>query len=121
MERESFEAAKDLARVTYNDPRIEAAIDKGYTQGGYTEAMKRGAEALVARLHETFCLPSDIATFYTMAGEKDKALDWLQRGLEIHDPLLPYLGLSCFDSIRPDPRFQALLRKVGLPAQNEKR
>jgi serine/threonine protein kinase/tetratricopeptide (TPR) repeat protein len=118
MERESFEAAKDFARVTYNDPRIETALDKGYAQGGYTEAMKRVAEALVARLPETYCLPSDIASFYTMAGEKDKALDWLQRGLEIHDPALPYLGLHCFDDIRPDPRFQELLRKMNLPSGN---
>jgi len=120
MERESFEAAKDFARVTYNDPRIETAFDKGYAQGGYTEAMKRVAEALVARLPETYCLPSDIAMFYTMAGEKDKALDWLQRGLEIHDPVLPYLGLPDFDGIRSDPRFQELLCKMNLPMGNLK-
>ena len=120
MERESFEAAKDFARVTYNDPRIETAFDKGYAQGGYTEAMKRVAEALVARLPETYCLPSDIAMFYTMAGEIDKALDWLQRGLEIHDPVLPYLGLPVFDGIRPDPRFQELLCKMNLPMGNLK-
>jgi serine/threonine protein kinase/tetratricopeptide (TPR) repeat protein len=116
MERESFEAAKDFARVTYNDPRIEAALDKGYAQGGYAEAMKRGAEALIARLPETFYLPTDIAMFYAMAGEKDKALDWLEKGLNIHDPGLPYIGLRYFDGVRSDPRFQDLLRKVGLPA-----
>jgi TolB-like protein/Tfp pilus assembly protein PilF/predicted Ser/Thr protein kinase len=115
MEREAFEAAKDFARVSFNDPRIDSALDEGYTQGGYSEAMKRGAEALIARLPETFCLPGDIAMFYTMAGEKDKALDWLEKGFEIHDPMLPYLGWPCDDSIRSDPRFQDLLRKIGLP------
>jgi eukaryotic-like serine/threonine-protein kinase len=115
MESEAFEAAKDFARVTYNDPRIEAMLDEGYAQGEYAEAMKRGAEALVARLPETFCLPSDIAIFYTAAGEMDKAVEWIEKGLEIHDPVLPYLGLySFFDGLRPDPRFQALLRRIGL-------
>jgi serine/threonine protein kinase/Tfp pilus assembly protein PilF len=121
MEREAFEAAKDFARVTYSDPRIEAALDEGYAQGGYAEAMKRGTEALIARLPEVFCLPCDIASFYTMAGEKDKTLDWLEKGLEIHDPVLPYLGLPCFDVIRPDPRFQNILRRVGLPTDDTKR
>jgi serine/threonine protein kinase/tetratricopeptide (TPR) repeat protein len=121
MERESFEAAKDFARVMYNDPRIETALEEGYAQGGYSEAMKRMAEALVARLSDTYCLPSDIAVFFIMAGEKKKAIDWLDKGLEIHDGIMPYLGLPCFDDIRPDPRFQALLRKVGLPAEGEKR
>jgi serine/threonine protein kinase/tetratricopeptide (TPR) repeat protein len=122
MEREALEAAKAFARVTYNDPRIEAALDKGYAQGGYAEAMKRVAEALVARLPETFCLPSDIATFYTMAGEKTKTLDWLEKGLEIHDPVLPYLGVGypCFDGIRSDPRFQDILRRMKLPVAENK-
>jgi serine/threonine protein kinase/tetratricopeptide (TPR) repeat protein len=115
MERESFEAAKDFARVAYNDPGIDSALDEGYAQGGYTEAMKRVAEALVARLPETYCLPSDIASFYTMAGENDKALDWLEKGLEIHDPVLPYIGMPDFDGLRSDPRFQELLRKMNLP------
>jgi serine/threonine-protein kinase len=121
MERESFEAAKDFARVIYNDPRIETALGEGYAQGGYTEAMKRVAEALVARLSETYCLPSDIAVFFIMAGEKNKAIDWLENGLEIHDGIMAYLGLPCFDDVRSDPRFQALLRKVGLPTDGQKR
>jgi TolB-like protein/Tfp pilus assembly protein PilF/predicted Ser/Thr protein kinase len=119
MEREAFEAAKVFARVTYNDPRIEAALDEDYAQGGYAEAMKRVAEALIARLPEVFCLPSDIASFYIMAGEKDKAIEWLEKGLEIHDPALPYIGIPCYDDIRSDPRFQDILRKIGLPV-NEK-
>jgi hypothetical protein len=32
-------------KVTYNDPRIDAAFDEGYAKGGYAEAMKRAAEA----------------------------------------------------------------------------
>ena len=117
MEKEGFEAAKVLMRVTYNDPRIEAALDEGYARGGYTEAMKRGAEALIACHPETYCLPSDIATFYTMAGEKDKAIEWFEKGLEVHDPVLPYLGYPLFDDLRTDPRFQTLIRKMNLPVE----
>jgi len=120
MEKEAFEAAKAFARVTYNDPKIEAALDEGYAQGGYAEAMRRGAEALIGRLPRTFCLPSDIAMFYNMAGEKNMALDWLEKGLEIHDPALPYLGMPDYDSLRPDPRFQDLMRRMKLPVGDKK-
>jgi len=120
MEREAFEAAKVSARVTYNDSRIEAALDEGYAQGGYAESMKRGAEALIARLPEVFCLPSDIATFYAMAEEKNKTLDWLEKGLEVNDPVLPYLGYPLFiDLLRDEPRYQELLRKMNLPPVNK--
>jgi serine/threonine-protein kinase len=120
MEREAFEAAKVFARVTYNDPRIEAALDEGYAQGGYAEAMKRGAKALIALLPETFCLPNDIAQFYIMAGEKDKAIEWLEKGLEIHDPGLMYLGLPDFvDLLGDEPRYQEMLRKMNLPVDEK--
>lgn len=46
---------------------------------------------------------------------KDKAFEWLEKGLEVHDPMSPYLAYPCFDGIRMDPRFQDLMRRVGLP------
>jgi serine/threonine protein kinase/tetratricopeptide (TPR) repeat protein len=121
MMKEAFEAEKASIKFDANAKRIEAALDEGYALGGYAEAMRREAEAFVACLPETFYLPSTIAYCYAQAGEKSKALDWLEKGLEIHDPLLPYLGFPLYDDMRWDPRFQALLRKVGLPAQGEKR
>jgi tetratricopeptide (TPR) repeat protein len=121
MEKEAFEVAKSYARVVYDDTRIDTALDEGYARGGYAEAMKRAAEALIARLPEVFCLPFDIATFYAVAGEKDKAVEWLEKGLEVHDPVLPYLAYPCFDDIRPDPRFQDLVRRVGLPTDDKTR
>jgi TolB-like protein/Tfp pilus assembly protein PilF/predicted Ser/Thr protein kinase len=119
MERESLEAAKVCFKTLYNAPGIEAVLDEAYAQGGYAEAMRRGAEFLIALLPETFCLPTDIASFYIMAGEKDKAIEWLEKGLEIRDPALPYLGIPCWDDIRPDPRFQDILRQVGLPVDEK--
>jgi len=115
MEREAFEAAKVFSRGTYNDARIEAALDEGYAQGGYAEAMKRGAGALIARLPEIFCLPGDIAMFYAAAGEKTKTLDWLEKGLEVHDPVLQYVRVPPFvDLLGDEPRYQELLRKMNL-------
>ncbi|TFG40982.1 MAG: hypothetical protein E4H43_04965 [Bacteroidia bacterium] len=118
MEEEAFEAIKAFMVAIYQDPRLEAALEEGYAHGGYAEAMKRGAESLIARLPETFSLPNDIGNFYLAAGEKDKAIEWLEKGFEIHDPVSPYL--SCFpiyDDIRPDPRIQDLLRRMNLPVE----
>jgi TolB-like protein/Tfp pilus assembly protein PilF len=118
MEKEAFEAAKALVKAMYNDPRVDAALDEGYARGGYTEAMKSVAEALVARLPEAFALPCDIASWYALAGEKEKAIEWLEKGLDPHDPVLPYIGCyRCFDDLHPDPRFQDLLRKMNLPVE----
>jgi serine/threonine protein kinase/Tfp pilus assembly protein PilF len=107
LHKEAFEAIKAAMAAIYEDPRVAAALEEGYAQGGYAEAMKRGAESLIARLPEAFSLPNDIGNFYVAAGEKDKAIEWFGQGLEVHDPVSPYL--SCFpvyDDIRPDPRIQ---------------
>ena len=51
-----------------------------------------------------------------MAGEKDKTIEWLEKGLEFHDPVLPYLGLPAFaDLLGDELRYQELLRKMNLP------
>ena len=110
MEKEAFEAAKALVRAGYNDPKVDAALEAGYARGGYAEAMKSVAEILVARLPEAFALPSDIAFWFALAGEKEKAIEWLEKGLDPHDPVLPYIGCyRCYDGLHSEPRFQELL------------
>jgi len=116
MEEEAIRAARAFMNVTYDDPRIGAALDEGYARGGYAAAMERAADVLASRLPEAFTLPSDIASPLAMAGEGDLAIEWLERAFEVHDPAMPYLGvISCYDLVRDDPRFQELLRKMELP------
>jgi len=120
MAKEAFEFARATAAF-FPDPKFEAALAEGYARGGYAEAMRRGAEFLAAHFHDTPYLPSQIATFYAMAGENGQALDWLEKGLDMRDSYLPYIGDPVFDAIRSDPRFQELRRKVGIPADYVKR
>ena len=51
------------------------------------------------------------------AGEKAQALEWLEKAFEVRDPNLPFVNLMLvFESLRSDPRFQALLRRMNLPS-----
>jgi len=60
-------------------------------------------------------LPSDITQLYLEAGDTANAMDWLEKAFDYGDPNLPYLRLPIYDPLRTDPRFQALLRRMGLP------
>ncbi len=116
MQKEAFGAAKAYLKGNYDDRAVDEALDQGYAQGGYTEGMKRGAQALAARFRASFAAPSDVADLYLDAGDNGQALDWLEKGFDVHDPVLPYLGLPYFfDRLRSEPRFQALLRRMNLP------
>ena len=57
-----------------------------------------------------------IAMMYAHADEKDEAFHWLDTAYDERDPLLVYLNVSPdFDDLRPDFRFQVLLRRMNFP------
>jgi TolB-like protein len=56
------------------------------------------------------------AEVYAWRNDKDAAFKWLDRALQLHDGGLIYLKHDIFmDNLRHDPRYAALLKKLGLP------
>jgi tetratricopeptide (TPR) repeat protein len=59
--------------------------------------------------------PANISLIYTGLGEKDEALQWLQKAYEEQSPWIPWLKVEPnFDALRSDPRFVGLLQSIGL-------
>ncbi len=59
--------------------------------------------------------PDEMAALYAAIGEKERALDWLERGEQSGEGgLWNHDQAPHFDSIREEPRFQALLKKMNL-------
>jgi hypothetical protein len=55
------------------------------------------------------------ALIYLGLGEKDNALGWLEKARQQRSPMMAWLKVDPrFDNVRPDPRFRAMMRKVGL-------
>jgi len=114
-ENEAFLAAKAYVNAGYDDRTVEAALDRGYARGGYREAMRSAARALTVRFRTTYGTPMDVAYLYVVAGDHAEALDWLERAFDVRDPQLLGIGTPFFDSLRSEPRYQSLLRRIGLP------
>ena len=99
---------------------LEEALERGYADGGYREAMRRAAETWSARSRTTFVPPIALARLFAFAGERERVLEWLEKAYEVRDPNLPGIGvIPLFDSLRDDPRFQDLLRRMNLPGRND--
>ncbi len=85
----------------------------------YALAGERGkARAILRRLEqsEEYVPPVDLATLYVALGEREQAFAALERAYAQHAAGLMFLRVSpSFDPLRSDPRFQELLRRVGLP------
>jgi len=57
-----------------------------------------------------------IAEVYAFRGESDKSFEWLERAYKQRDPGLPSIKTDpLFKSLRHDPRYTALLKKMRLP------
>ena len=56
-----------------------------------------------------------MAEIFTQLGDKDQAFEWLEKVYESHHFWLPFLKVHPhLDSLHSDPRFEALLRRIGL-------
>jgi adenylate cyclase len=56
------------------------------------------------------------AAIHIGLGEKTKALDWLDRAYKEHNDRLVYLNVDPMaDSLRSEPRFQNLMKRLHLP------
>jgi hypothetical protein len=52
-----------------------------------------------------------------MANQYDKAMDWVEKGYELHDQNMPYIANSIYnlDPLHDNPRFIAIVEKMNLP------
>ncbi len=60
--------------------------------------------------------PIFFAAIYTALGDREVALERLERGYRERAPSMIGLHVDPWlDDLRPDPRFQDLLRRIGSP------
>jgi hypothetical protein len=61
--------------------------------------------------------PIDMAFRYITANQPDKAMDWIEKGFEIHDPAMIYIATKMLnlDPLFKNPRFIAICEKMKLP------
>jgi serine/threonine protein kinase/tetratricopeptide (TPR) repeat protein len=89
---------------------------RAFSKGGIRAALTRYIEVRKEQARHTYVDPTDIAGAYALLGEKDQAFAWLEKGLaEKSDGLLFIKVLTDYDSLRSDPRYRAILAKMGLP------
>jgi TolB-like protein/DNA-binding winged helix-turn-helix (wHTH) protein/Flp pilus assembly protein TadD len=91
-------------------PEELAAYQKAYREGGAEGLWRHRLGALKQKGSRAWA----IACYYTLLGEKDQAINSLERVLELRSG--SFLTVDpCYDDLRSDPRFQDLLRRVNFP------
>jgi TolB-like protein/Tfp pilus assembly protein PilF len=116
MQEEAIREFQKGVALSGSDP--EESTDLGYA---YAVVGKRGeAKRILAKLKRKrergFVSPAALGIVSGALGEKDEAFAWLDEAYKLRDPQLVYLKVGPkYTPLRSDPRFQDLLRRMGLP------
>jgi Tfp pilus assembly protein PilF len=90
-------------------PRGEATSARSWSPDAHGYAQMMDAASLGT-------LPANAAGAYALAGNRDKAFELLEQALaDKDDELTAVIRFPAFDSLHSDPRWAALLKKIGLP------
>jgi serine/threonine-protein kinase len=98
------------------NPALAANLARVYAATGKrTEALKIISQLRepLKRRYVSSCL---IAPIYAALGDPGRAFQWLEKAYQERDSQLAYLKVAPgFDSLRSDPRYQDLLRRMNFP------
>lgn len=115
MYREALAGYQKYAAITPGNLDSMAYVGYGYAGAGELSQARRVLDELQALSQKTYVPASSIATVYVGLGEKDQALAWLDKACAEHATRVFSLKADpLWDPLRSDPRFAALLRRIGL-------
>jgi adenylate cyclase len=109
------EALEIYKRTWGRDEELLLAMNRGFSESGYTGAMHSLANALAQRNPEFEDFVT-LAKLYARAGEPGPALESLEKAYQHRQPqILHVKAMAEFDGLRSNSEFQDLLNRIGFP------
>ena len=101
--------------LTGNEVKTKVAMAHIYATAGRKDEAKKIINDVAINYSLTGNDHRGMALIYTALGKKDRAFYWLEKSYEQHEESLCSLKVDPkFDALRSDPRFETLLKKIGL-------
>ena len=108
----SFERAVSLSGAS---AVTLAALGHAYAASGNKVEARKTLKKLDDLSNERYVDPFFRGTIYAGLGENDRTFEWLQRAYDERSPFLVFLKVDPdLDTLRSDPRYSDLVKKVGL-------
>jgi len=93
-----------------------AKMREAYAKGGWKAYLQTSLNQILDRSKESYTPPFILAGIYARLGQKDAAFAYLEKGLQEHDFRITLVRVAFeFDSLRSDPRYADLVKRIGLP------
>jgi serine/threonine protein kinase len=112
-------AIAEIEKARALEPNVAeplASLGRAYALSGQTAKAREVLVELNRKSLKMNVTPYNVASIYSALGEKSAALDQLEKAYQERSFYLMWLSVDPqLDSLRSEPAFQALLRRVGLP------
>jgi Flp pilus assembly protein TadD len=116
MYDEAISEFKQVLKLSGGKPLGVSALARAYALAGKREEAQKNLDELLQLSKQRYVSPTSIAMIYIALGDKDKAFAWLDDGDKARDLNIVRLKVDPrYESLRSDPRFADLVRRVGLP------
>jgi TolB-like protein/DNA-binding winged helix-turn-helix (wHTH) protein/Flp pilus assembly protein TadD len=114
MTAEAVAELQKAVKLSGDSPTCMANLARAYVASGKRGEAVKLLDDLKKRSSSGYSNAPEIAMIYASLGDTDQAMSWLEKGFEerFNPGVLLRPG---FDPLHSDPRFQNLLRRIGLP------
>ena len=103
-------------KLSGGSPLMAAALAHTFGIAGRTTDARQVLDDLTKQSMQKYVAAYFFAGIHVGLGENDRAIEYLEKSYQEHSHWLIYLHMDpSMDGLRDDPRFQDLLRRVGLP------
>jgi tetratricopeptide (TPR) repeat protein len=115
--QEAIPEYQKAVELSQGDTDPTAGLAHAYAVSDQRASAEKILRELLQKSKTSYVSPYMIGTIYAGLGDKNKAFEFLERAYQVRSPDIPYFLKADLriDNLRSDPRFQDLLRRVGLP------
>jgi TolB-like protein/DNA-binding winged helix-turn-helix (wHTH) protein/Flp pilus assembly protein TadD len=114
---EAIPEYQKVVAMSNGDPHPSALLASAYAVSGRRPEAEKLLRDLERKSKVGYVSPYLIATVYAALGDKDKAFQFLEKAYQERSGELTWdlRADSRIDNLRSDPRFEGLVRRIGLP------
>lgn len=119
---EAIILAQKLVQLTDEAMFALASLAVAYSAAGMKTEMLGMFERMNELSKQRYDSPVSRAIYYLGTGDRQRVMDYLEKAYSDRESMMAFLAvIPVFDNVCDDPRYQELLRKMGLDLKGERR
>ena len=112
---EAIPVLENAVALTDRSPAVIGVLIRAYAHAGRRTEALRLLDELKRRQQKGYIPTAAFVNAYLGLGDNERAIIWLERAYEEQSLIMEYIKVHpFFDPLRGDPRFEDLVRRVGL-------